>query len=207
MQRHAFRNQSGTQQVGKTDGGGTGAEEQIFLVLELRALDLGRVDHAGQRDARRALHVVVIDAVFVAVALQQMDRVAARPVLEVDAALREHLLHGFDELVHERIEVLGRRTRLAQAQVQRIVQVLLVVGARHRGTSAAGIAAARRRCGIELQLADRDAHAVGAEVAQAEDAAAVGDADEPHVLLRPVPQHLLHVAAARDRKVHAAGWR
>ena len=46
--------------------------------------------------------------------------------------------------------------------------------------------------------------AVRAQVAKAEDAPAVGDADEPHILLRPVPQHLLDLAAACDREIHAA---
>jgi hypothetical protein len=61
------------------------------LILQLRALELGRVDHACQGDTRRALHIVVVDAVLVAVALQQMDRVDTGPVLEVDAALGKHL--------------------------------------------------------------------------------------------------------------------
>ena len=89
----------------------------------------------------------------------------------------------------------GRDARLAQAQVERVVEQLSVVGAdvdvhrqqvlrRHGGAG-----------GVELQLADRDTHAVGAQVAQAEDALAGGDADDAHVLLRPVPQHLLDPAA------------
>ena len=197
FQRHALRDERRTQQVGKADAGRAGAEEQVLLVLELRALELGRVDHAGKRDAGRALHVVVVDAVLVAIALQQVHGVHSGPVLEVDAALREHLLHGLDELVDEGIELLGRGACLAQAQVERIVQVLLVVGA---GVEIHRQQVLRRHAGaggVELQLADGDAHAVGAQVAQAEDAAAVGDADEPDVLLRPVSQDLLHLAAAR----------
>ena len=125
-----MRNERGTKQVGKADAGRARAEEQILLVLQLRALELGRVDHAGKRDAGRALHVVVIDAVLVAVALEQMHGVHARPILEVDAALRKYLLHRLNELVDKRKQIRGRRTRLAQAQIQGIVQVLFVVGAR-----------------------------------------------------------------------------
>ena len=40
---------------------------------------------------------------------------------------------------------------------------------------------------IERQLADRDAHAIGAEVAEAEDALAVGD-DDQLGRIRPVGQ-------------------
>jgi hypothetical protein len=54
-----------------------------------------------------------------------------------------------------------------------------------------------------LQLADRNAHAVGADVAQAENAAARADADDADILLRPVRQHLLDLAALRDGHVDA----
>ena len=87
------------------------------------------------------------------------------------------------------------------------VQILLVVGAcvevhgqkvlrRHTGAG-----------GVELQLADGNARAVCAEVAQAKNPAAIGDADEPDVFLRPVIQNLFHLAAACDREIHAARWR
>ena len=92
----------------------------------------------------------------------------------------------------------------AHAQVKRIVQILLVVGAgveihgqqvlwRHTGTS-----------GVQLQLADRDPSAISAKVSKPEDAARVRHADEPDILLGPVSQDLFHLAAARDRQIHAA---
>ena len=84
------------------------------------------------------------------------------------------------------------------------MQVLLVVGAR---VEVHGQQVLRRHTGasgVELQLADRDACAVCPEVAQAKDSAAIRDADEPDVLLRPVLQNLLHLAAACDREIHAA---
>ena len=42
---------------------------------------------------------------------------------------------------------------------------------------------------VERELADGDAHAVRAEVAEPEDALAVGDDDDARAV-RPVPQHL-----------------
>ena len=204
FQRHALRNERRTEQVGKADCRRTRAKEQIFLVLQLRALELARVDHAGKSDARRALHVVIIDAVFVAVALKQVHGVCAGPILKVNAAFREHLLHRLNELVDEGIKLLGRRAGLAHSQVKRIVQILLVVGA---GVEIHGQQVLRRHScagGVELQLADRDSGAVCAEVAETEDAAAIGDADESNVFLRPVSQDLLDLAAARHREIHAA---
>jgi len=62
-----------------------------------------------------------------------------------------------------------------------------------------------RTGGVELQFADGDAGAIGAQVSKPENAASIRDADEPDILLRPVSQNLLHLTAARYRQVHAAG--
>ena len=43
---------------------------------------------------------------------------------------------------------------------------------------------------VERQLADRDAHPIGSEVAQAQDPLSVGDHDHPNRAVRPVAQDL-----------------
>lgn len=60
-------------QVRETDTGRTRSQEEVPFVAQLRPLEPGRIDHARQHDSRRALHVVVIDAVLVAVTLEQVD--------------------------------------------------------------------------------------------------------------------------------------
>jgi hypothetical protein len=93
---------------------------------------------------------------------------------------------------------------LAQALIERVVEQDLIVRAdieddgqtvlrRHAGTS-----------GIERELADWDAHPAGAEIAEAENALAIGDDDEAHVLFRPVGEQLLQPTARGDRQIHAA---
>jgi hypothetical protein len=64
--------------------------------------------------------------------------------------------------------------------------------ARHTGTS-----------GMEFQLADGNPGAIGPKVTQTKDAAAVSDADEPDVFLRPVFQNIPDPAPPRDREIHA----
>jgi len=159
---------------------------RYFSSFSFRALELGRIDHARQHDARCALYVVVIDAILVAVALEQVHASVTRPILKVDAALREYLLHRLDELVNKREKLLGRRAGLAQAQIQRVVQVTGRYWCPRRGTWGAGTAAAHRRrrcraaaCRWGCPRRWRRGH-------KAEDPAAVSDADEPNVFLRPV---------------------
>ena len=60
------------------------------------------------------------------------------------------------------------------------------------------------RRGVELELADGDAHAVGAQIPKPEDAPAIGDANHTDVLDWPVAEHFAHMALARDREIHAA---
>src|SRR5262249_42337945 len=123
----------------------------------------------------------------------------------MDAALGEKFLDRQYELVDERIKFVRGGTCLAHAQVQRVTQVLLVVRTRievHREQILRGHPCTSR---VQLQLSDRDAHPVCSQVAEPEDAAGVGYTNETHVLLRPVPEYVLHFAATCDREVHAAG--
>src|SRR5262249_3318248 len=156
-------------------------EEQDALLAERRVDDLERRGQAGEHDAGRALEVVVVTEDLLLVAVEEPDGVRPLPVLEVDAAAGEHLLYGLNELVHELVQPVLGRWRLAQAEVKG-------VGA-ERGVGRADIEEHRQEAagrhggagGVELELADRDAHAVGPDVTEAEDAPARRDADEANV--------------------------
>src|SRR5262249_48614675 len=123
----------------------------------------------------------------------------------MDAALGENCLDRLYELVDERIKLVGGGTCLAHAQVQRVMQVLLVVRTRievHREQILRGHACASR---VQLQLADRDAHPVCSQVAKPEDTAGIGYTNKTQVFFRPVLEYVFHSAATCDREIHAAG--
>ena len=87
-----------------------------------------------------------------------------------------------------------RQAPLAQPDVQRVLQQGFVVRAdvqHHRQALARMQAGAGR---VQRQLADRDAHAVRAEVAEPEDALAVGDDDHRRLAVRPVAHHVRDAA-------------
>src|SRR5262245_35351140 len=128
-----------------------------------------------------------------------MDSVHTGPILEVNAALRKHLLYSFNELVHKRIEFIRRWASPADAEVQRIAEILFVVGS---GVEIHGQQIPRRHSGaggVQLQLADWNRRPVCSKISQAQNAAAVGNADESDVLLGPVLQNFFHLTAPRDR--------
>src|SRR5215470_1913388 len=183
LERQSLFNQRRAEQVGEANASRARTQEQVLLVTQFCALDLRSVDHAREYDSRSTLHVVVVDAVLVAITLKQMDGVDAGPILEVNAALREDLLYRFDEFVNKGIQVFRRGAIPAEAQIQWIVQVLFIIRASieiHRKQilwrhSSAG--------GIQLQLANGDASTVCAEITETENAAAVCNADDPDILL------------------------
>src|SRR5260370_5280948 len=61
----------------------------------------------------------------------------------------------------------------------------------------------RRTRRIELQLADRDSHAVGADIAEAEDTASCRNADETYIPLRPAAQNFDDPSLHCTRDIHA----
>ena len=84
--------------------------------------------------------------------------------------------------MHEFVDevIIGRAGEppLAQADIIGVVQKLLVVGADVEHDRQAELRMHAGAGGIERELADRDAHAVGAEIAEAEDAFAIGHDDQ-----------------------------
>ena len=125
-------------------------------------------------------------------------------VLPLDDAARPGLLHARHEGVDQRVVLGAAQPRLPVPDVERIGEEIRVVGADVKADrkGEAGIDAAGAR--VERQLADRDGHPAGAEVAQPEDAFVVGHHDEPDVGVRAVAQDLGDPIAIMRRDPGAA---
>ena len=150
-------------------------------------------DAEGGRDAGHghgsgALDVVVVAADPVAVAGQERHGMKIREVLELDATVREDFLHGHHELFEEGVVLVAPNPRLTQPEVERIGQQRFVVGTHIKSDGQRDLGRHAGAGGVERQLTDRDAHAVDTQVAQAEDALAVGDDREADIFLRPVAE-------------------
>ena len=124
-------------------------------------------------------------------------------VLELDDGVGVHLLHRGHELVHEAVEdgVVG--ARLAEAEVARLRLELLVVrpDVERDGEHLAGVQPGAGD--VERALADGDAHPVRPEVAEPEDARAVGDDDDVDVGALRLAEDVPDVALLVLRDVHA----
>src|SRR6202140_3112548 len=119
--------------------------------------------------------------------------------------MRPALAHRSDEGGDERIIGLAAHPFVLPADILRIVQVLAAVGAdveddrqgRSRMQSGAG--------GVERELADRNAHAAGALVAEAEDALAVADDDGLDAVEARIGKDAADIGLVRIAEKQAAG--
>jgi len=133
------------------------------------------------------------------------DSVGVGEIFPLDAAFREELLYGFDEFVDESVIRFAAHARSAQTEIEWILKQSGIVRSnvdRDRETDFRGHACAS---GIEGELSDWNTHAADAEIAKTENPFAIGDDDEPHVLLWPIGKQLLDAAPGQNRHVNSAG--
>ena len=130
------------------------------------------------------------DGHAVAVAIEDPQRVRLLEVLPLDDAVGPDLGDARDERLDQLVVGRPAQPRRAMADVQRVGQQGRIVGPdiERDGQRQRRMDAARRR--VQRELADRDGHAAGALVAEAQDPLVVGDDDEPDVLVRALAQEL-----------------
>uniref|UniRef100_A0AAG5CP82 Uncharacterized protein n=1 Tax=Anopheles atroparvus TaxID=41427 RepID=A0AAG5CP82_ANOAO len=192
-------------QIGDTDGRLARPEKHERVLRDALAGEALRGEQAGHRHRCRALDVVVERAVRIAELVQEAERVVVAKVLELDERVLAVPLHdGLHELVDELVVLRALHARVPQADVQWILQQVLVVRAdvdHDRQTLV------RRNAGegrVERELTDRNAHTAGTQIAQPENALTVRHDDRAHVRFRPVAQHIVHVPTVVDRHEQTA---
>jgi hypothetical protein len=126
-------------------------------------------------------------------------------VLELDQGLWPASVDGADEGVDRLVVPLTPEALASLPQVQRVLAQGSVAGAQIQHHRQRAVGVDPRPQHVERQLADGDAHAVGTQVPEAQDAAAVRDDDNVDLLLRPVADHLLEVGQLRGAEIHAPG--
>ena len=194
----------------------TGARDHDALVLEVLRR-LAAVDETAEEACRRhgagALDVVVEDAhglarmVFaqvVAIVAEDVHRHVGAEVFELHKHVGKAPADSVQKLVHELEVGVTAQPVLHQAYVVRVLQEALVVGANVQGHGQHAVRSNAAGGAVERQLPDRDPHAVGAEVAEPEDARPVRDDYHLHLLVRPVCDARVHLAAIERANVHAA---
>ena len=173
------------------------------LLSKFSAGHAQRREQARERHRGRALNVIVEDIYLVAIFVQQPERRVIGEIFELNQHPGEGLARSNDEFVHEFVVSRASQAFLPQADIIAIIEKILVVGAdvQHDRQTVLRVDPGAGR--IERKFADRDAHAVRAEVAEAKDALSVGDNDKLG-RIRPVSQQFRNTSAIIGANEHAA---
>ena len=201
---NAFGDHGVDEEFGDAGGGFAGAEEEEALIGKLLLRDAKSGVDARDGHGSRALDVVIEAEDLVLVAFEKVEGVVVAEVLELDEDVGPAAAGFGDEFLDEFVVGFARHAFLTQAEVHRIVQVFRVVRADVDGDGKRlfrGDAGAGR---VERELAAGDAHAVDTEVAEAENALAVGHDDDVDFLVRAVFNDFADAALVVDRDEGAA---
>ncbi|KAG7144875.1 hypothetical protein HYQ46_006384 [Verticillium longisporum] len=187
--------------LGNTNTSGAGSHEDQPLLLKRNARQVHSTNVATENDSSSALDVVVEAAVLVAVAVEVVESLLGVEVLKLHNHVGEHLSSSLHELVHERLLRLKRDALVTETEVEGVLEVVLVVGARveNDGQSLGGVDTSGTR------LAYRNANAVNAKITQTENARAVGNDTNLRFGVGPIPQHGADRLALLDGDVEGLG--
>jgi hypothetical protein len=194
----------GNQQIADAQARRTRAEHGNGLLFERKS---GGADGGQQRaggDGGGSLNVVVEGAEPVAIALQQDGRVDSGEVFPLQENVRPAALDGGHKLLDERVVLRAANALVLPADVDGVVEQRFVVRSHVEQNRQAVLRRNAAQRGVESHLADGDAHAAGALVAQAENALAVRDHDATHLVIARVGQNLLDAVLVRIAEEEAA---
>eukprot|EP00126_Sphaerothecum_destruens_P011877 Sdes_comp20967_c0_seq1m18903 len=197
------------QTITHTHAGTSGAhahDSMIGKVLSSLADGSEGAKHAGQSNGACALDVIVEGAEFVLVAIEKRLCIVGFKVLKLDHSLGPFQINRGHKLVHQVKIRLPLQPPMAQSQIERILKKRLVVGAHvnHHGEAFEGVDAASSY--IQRELPDGDRHSVRPQIAQAEDAAAVGDHDDIDIIVGGVSEDCVELAKVCVGEVDSAGF-
>ncbi len=148
------------------------------------------------RHRGRALDVVVEGAEPVSVAVEQAGRVVLRKILPLQHHARPALWRRPRRRPRRNRRTPGRARARAAIRHRAGRRGIRGCRCRRRGGSAASWPDAAAAAGVERQLADRNAHAAGALVAEAENALAIGDDDHLDIVAKRGCARMLSIRSA-----------
>ena len=185
----------------------SGPEKGYSLLGEGDTRDILGCQQGTGGDGGRALDVVVERAQAVAIALEQAPGICSREILPLQQDVGPTLGHGGHERLDESVVFAAAHALVPPADIERVLQALLVVrpyieeDRQRLGRMDAGAG------GVERQLADGNAHATGALVAETQDALAIADDDHAHPIEVRVGEDLAHavlVGVAQEQSARLA---
>jgi hypothetical protein len=107
----------------------TAAKKEKALIRDLLSRNAHRGEDASKRHGGGALDVIVISTSFVPISGEDRDGIDVCKILPLDAALGVEFLHSVHELIHEGQVLLAADPGLPQAEIKRVFEQIVVIGA------------------------------------------------------------------------------
>mmetsp|Transcript_34474 Transcript_34474/g.67457 ORF Transcript_34474/g.67457 Transcript_34474/m.67457 type:complete len:225 (+) Transcript_34474:634-1308(+) len=190
LQLHSSLNKSCNNQVCNARSRLPSAHKEVGLILQVNPL-LARSGYEPRECYRGCpLNVVVERADLVAILLEEAEGVGVAEVLKLNQNPRVPCVELREHLLHKLIIFLPHHSLVRQPSVVLVVEELLIVGSNVSDDGKASFGVNARACRVEIQFSHRDAHAVCAEIAQAQNTLSVGDDYDRNLFFRPVPEDL-----------------
>ena len=148
------------------------------MLAQRRAGHTNRRENGTKRHRGGALNVVIESEHLIAVTIENRTRVDAGKVFPLQKRSGKNFLDGGDEGIDEAVVLRAADARLAPAKIFRIAKTFFVVRAdiEDDRKSARGMNSTDET--VERKLADGNAEAANALVADAEDTLSVGNDDD-----------------------------
>src|SRR5208282_6633113 len=154
------------------------AEKKQLLVGQLTAGNAQCREQTGEHYRSRSLNIVIENANLVAIFVQKMECRMIGKIFELNQNAGKYSACSRDKFVDKLVICRTTEPLLAQANIIRVVQQRLIVSTDIQHHWQTELRMHAGTCRVEGEFADRNAHAVGAEVTEAEDALAVGYDDK-----------------------------
>jgi hypothetical protein len=145
------------------------------VVLGTDSSKVDGVHESSQDDSASSLNIVVEAKVGRLVLFEELEGVLRRKVFELDQQLGVERGQGLDNGIDKGEELVVTNALLAQSEVELILELVLVVGTEVKGDGDGAAGIDTGTSDVELELSDGDTHTTDTEIAQSENAGAVGD--------------------------------
>ncbi|EKD39201.1 MAG: hypothetical protein ACD_75C00476G0001 [uncultured bacterium] len=134
-----------------------------------------------------------------------MECIFIGKVFELDHASGKDFLNGHDKFFNQLFVFFTAYPRVFQADIQGVVEQYFVVGADIDGNRQAERRMNPATGGVEGEFANRNPHAVGAQIAEAENTLAIGNDNYADILPMPVAKKIADAAFIFRGNVDTAG--
>mmetsp|Transcript_24540 Transcript_24540/g.38620 ORF Transcript_24540/g.38620 Transcript_24540/m.38620 type:complete len:346 (-) Transcript_24540:131-1168(-) len=162
--------------------------EDKEFILQCCSLDATSGHQSRKSDGGSTLDIVIERTDLVAISVEQAEGIAVAKVLELNEEPWVLVVQGHNQFINELIVLLALHPRIRGSSIEGIVDETLGIGSDVDRDGQAASRGDARAGGVEVELANRDAHSISAKVTESQDSLTIRHYNHLDVLVRPIVQ-------------------